>query len=158
MDPRVLFGVIVDELKSATDQRCPIHLQVEGDLQAPVALDERLVRPVLTNLLANAVKYSAEGRPVELRVEVQPGVLQFTVRDQGCGIPASDLPKLFDPFRRGSNVSHVPGTGLGLAIVRRCVRLHGGQVDLSSEVGVGTTVQVRLPLRPSAEAGTTEGA
>ncbi len=151
LDASALFGVIVDELKSATDHRCPIQLRLESVPGGTVAVDERLVRPVLTNLLANAVKYSPEGRPVELAVEVQQGTLHLSVRDQGCGIPPADLPKLFDPFRRGSNVSHVPGTGLGLAIVRRCVRLHGGSIDLSSELGVGTVVQVRIPMRLAAE-------
>ncbi|MCC6231316.1 MAG: GAF domain-containing protein [Verrucomicrobiales bacterium] len=145
VQPRLLLGVIADELKSATDQRCPIQLHLEA-LPETLAIDERLLRPVVANLVVNAVKYSEPGKPVELSAEVRQGVLLLVVRDQGCGIPAADLPKLFEPFRRGSNVSHVPGTGLGLAIVRRCVRLHGGTLDLTSEVGTGTCVQIRIPL------------
>lgn len=146
------FGVIVDEMKSATNHRCPIRLTL-GAVPEEVALDERLLRPILSNLLSNAVKYSPAGNPVELSVESGAGSLVFAVRDGGCGIPANDLPILFEPFRRGTNVGHVPGTGIGLAIVRRCVRLHGGEIDLESELGKGTTVRVRLPLSPSPEAG-----
>ncbi len=145
MDFAAFCRIVADELKSATDHRCPIDLRVHID-PAEVAADERLLRPVLTNLLGNAVKYSTPGTPVELSAEVREGHIVMVIRDRGCGIPAADLPVLFEPFRRGSNVSHVPGTGLGLAIVRRCVRLHGGQLDLTSEPGVGTTVTVRIPV------------
>lgn len=145
-----LCRVIVDELRSATHHRCPIRLQT-GSLPEPLAADERLLRPILSNLLGNAVKYSPPGSPVDLEVEVADAQVRMVVRDHGCGIPAADLPLLFEPFRRGTNVGQVPGTGLGLAIVRRCVRLHQGTLDLASEAGVGTTVTVRLPLLPPVE-------
>ena len=70
----------------------------------------------------------------------------FTVRDHGIGIPAKDLPHLFESFSRGSNVADAPGTGLGLSIVERCVHLHAGTVAIESEQGHGTLVTVRLPL------------
>lgn len=147
LNPAVFCRVVADELKSATHHRCPIQVRL-GSLPHEIAADERLLRPVLTNLIANAVKYSDAGKPVELQAEARDSQLVVVVADQGCGIPSEDLPTLFEPFRRGKNVSHVPGTGLGLAIVRRCVRLHGGTIDLTSEIGVGTTVTVRVPLRP----------
>jgi signal transduction histidine kinase len=67
------------------------------------------------------------------------------IRDRGIGIPAADLPHLYESFHRGANVDNVPGTGLGLAIVKRCVMLHGGTIDVESEVGEGTCFTVRLP-------------
>lgn len=72
----------------------------------------------------------------------------LSVRDSGLGIPAKDLPHIFEPFRRGENVAgKVSGTGIGLAAVRQIVREHGGTVSLQSEEGAGTTITVRLPLR-----------
>jgi signal transduction histidine kinase len=70
----------------------------------------------------------------------------FVVSDQGMGIPPKDMAALFTAFHRGSNTSETSGTGLGLVIVKRCVTLHGGSVEVSSELGKGTTFTVRLPL------------
>lgn len=145
LDLPALCHRIADETLSATDHRCPILVHAPPH-PTPVLLDERLLRPILNNLLTNASKYSPPGNPVELTAEITPDFVQCTVRDRGFGIPSEDLPNLFEPFRRGSNVQHLPGTGLGLAIVRRCVRLHSGQIDLVSQPDTGTTVTVRFPL------------
>ena len=83
-----------------------------------------------------------------------PGHLVLTVEDKGCGIPAEDLDAIFQPFRS----SFEKGTGLGLAIVHRIVTDYGGVIQVSSTVGVGTTVRVRLPIRASgADARVGEG-
>ena len=74
----------------------------------------------------------------------------FRIRDLGIGIPATDIPRLFDGFHRGGNVGDIPGTGLGLVIVKRCVELHGGTISLTSEAGSGTEFIVRLPVFQSA--------
>lgn len=112
-------------------------------------MDEKLLRYILTNLLSNAIKYSPEGTSVQLILTVDSAedVATFTVQDQGIGIPEADQPRLFDSFFRASNVKTIQGTGLGLAIVSRCVEAHQGRIDLTSQVGVGTTVKVMLPLR-----------
>jgi signal transduction histidine kinase len=68
------------------------------------------------------------------------------VKDQGIGIPLEDQAHLFETFHRASNIRNIPGTGLGLAIVKRSVDSHGGTINVSSQVGVGTTVTVTLPL------------
>jgi signal transduction histidine kinase len=70
----------------------------------------------------------------------------FVIRDSGIGIPESEIPHLFEAFRRGSNVGDAPGTGLGLLIVKRCVELQSGTIGIESRIGQGTTVTVRLPL------------
>ena len=69
----------------------------------------------------------------------------FTIEDCGIGISAEDLPKIFEPFHRGKNVSNIPGTGLGLNIVRRFVDLLGGKIDVISELNRGTTVIIKIP-------------
>jgi two-component system sensor histidine kinase/response regulator len=68
------------------------------------------------------------------------------VTDRGIGIPEADQSKLFEAFHRCTNVGDIPGTGLGLVIVKHCVDLHGGKIELRSEVGKGTTFGIRLPL------------
>jgi len=111
-----------------------------------LCLDERLIRQSLTNLLSNAIKYSPQESTVRFDLECRESVAVFSIQDKGIGIPAEDLPKLFESFHRASNVGTIPGTGLGLAIVKKCVDLHGGQITVDSVLSVGTTFVVTLPL------------
>jgi len=115
-------------------------------------LDENLLRHILNNLLANAIKYSAPGSTVKLSVEPVDGNVRVTVEDSGIGIPAEDLPRLFESFHRASNVQSRPGTGLGLAIAKKSVELHGGSITVDTKVGVGTRFHVSLPRRAHAQA------
>jgi len=107
-------------------------------------VDARLVGYILVNLLANACKYSPEGSEVVLKLDCGEAV-RIEVSDSGIGIPAEDLPHLFESFRRGGNSGHRPGSGLGLAIVHRSVELHGGRVWVVSKLGQGSTFTVTLP-------------
>jgi len=135
-----------------------LRLQAPGEpLMAGV--DASQMRRAAGNLVSNAIKYSPEGGEivVSLQSEQDAGLRAeqnagqswavFSVQDQGIGIPAADLPSIFSSFFRGSNVdAEIGGFGLGLAGVHQIVTQHGGQIDVSSEVGVGTTFTVRLPL------------
>ncbi|HEX8310877.1 MAG TPA: PAS domain-containing sensor histidine kinase [Chthoniobacteraceae bacterium] len=145
IDLRELCVRLVDEMHSATQHRCPIEFDGLAE-SVPTSGDEALLRHILGNLLSNAVKYSPAGEPVRLEVARDGQNAVLVVADRGVGIPAADLPKIFQAFQRASNVGQIAGTGLGLVIVRRCVDLHGGTIDLQSEVGQGTRVTVRLPL------------
>lgn len=101
------------------------------------------------NLVANAVKYSPEGTNVEISLEADAVEARIAVRDEGVGIPADDLPRIFDRFHRGANASgRVSGLGLGLTSALRAVRAHGGEIDVESIEGAGTTFTVRLPRHP----------
>jgi signal transduction histidine kinase len=144
---------LVDEVCSAANQRCPIELTTDSAEDSATG-DEALLRHILMNLLSNAVKYSPPGRPVSFSVERVRQDALFVVRDQGIGIPAEDLKRLFTAFHRGSNVGQLPGTGLGLFIVHRCVELHHGHINISSAEGVGTTVTVRVPLFAATDGST----
>lgn len=104
--------------------------------EAVAHLDADLLGEALGNLLSNAAKYSPEGGRVELLVRAQPGGWSFAVTDHGVGIPASDLPHVFESFHRAGNVGGIAGTGLGLAIVKRAVDLHGGTVSATSQPGL----------------------
>jgi PAS domain S-box-containing protein len=140
-------GRIIDETLSATHHRCPVTVTGTRDAAEAIA-DEALLRPILSNLLTNAIKYSDEGHPVRVGISRTGDEAVFTVTDQGIGIPEADHPRLFEAFHRASNVEHVSGTGLGLLIVRRCVDLHQGRIDFESRLGEGTTFRVHIPAYP----------
>jgi PAS domain S-box-containing protein len=147
---RELVARLVDQQRATTDRH---ELHVEATEQGAVVgyWDGNRLERVVSNLLGNAIKYSPEGGRVVVSVqreedETGPYAL-LTVRDEGPGIPAEDLPRVFERFHRGSNVAgRIPGTGLGLAGVRSIVEQHGGSISLDSREGAGTTVTVRLPL------------
>lgn len=109
-------------------------------------IDSKLLRQILSNLLLNAIKYSPQGSTIYLELICHEREVIFKIRDEGMGIPLKDQQQLFEAFYRASNVGKIPGTGLGLAIVKQSVDLHGGNIDFTSEVGVGTTFTVTIPL------------
>ena len=113
--------------------------------------DERRIRQVLFNLLANAVGFAPAGSTVSLNAERRPDALVFRVTDTGPGIPPEMKDRVFDWFETHSNGSRHRGAGLGLSIVRSFVELHGGKVTLDSTVGKGTTVECTFPLEQHVE-------
>jgi signal transduction histidine kinase len=109
--------------------------------------DERRLQRVLDNLLSNAMKYTPAGGEIRVSVERDGSSAVLAVRDQGIGIPETDLPHVFERFRRGANVrGRIEGTGIGLAAAAQIVNEHAGSIDLHSREGQGTLVTVRLPL------------
>lgn len=109
-------------------------------------IDDKLLWHILSNLLTNAIKYSPRNSIVNLTFAYEQGKAIFQIQDCGIGIPAVDQVQLFNSFFRASNVGTISGTGLGLAIVKKAVDLHDGEIIVESEVGVGTTFTVSLPL------------
>jgi two-component system phosphate regulon sensor histidine kinase PhoR len=129
----------------------------EKDLELEVVLPEKLPEPeldkdkiaaVLVNLLGNAVKYTPEGGRIAFRVNITDQNIEIGVEDTGVGIAADELSKVFDKFFRSSDprVQAETGTGLGLALAHEVVRLHGGRIDVESELNKGSTFTVTLPL------------
>lgn len=116
-----------------------------------VCMDKKLMQHIFTNLLSNAVKYSPKGSWIDFEVECSQGKGVFRIRDQGIGIPADDLPRLFAAFHRGKNVGAISGTGLGLSIVKTCVDMHLGRISVTSELEKGTTFEVTLPLTETSD-------
>ena len=116
------------------------------DKHITACIDEKLLRHVLTNLLTNAIKYSPKGSPIDLELISNEEEVIFQIKDKGIGITPEDQQHLFESFYRASNVGNIPGTGLGLAIAKQCVDLHNGKIAVKSEVGVGTTFTVTLPI------------
>jgi signal transduction histidine kinase len=137
---------LVESLQMSAREQHQINFVAVGD-GSDAQMDEKLLAHVLTNLLSNAVKYSPDGGMVQFDLICEYSWAIFRIQDSGIGIPPDDLERLFESFRRASNVGAIPGTGLGLAIVKKCVDLHGGQITVESEVGAGTTFTVTLPLK-----------
>lgn len=141
---------IVEDLQLTDDKQHTLNFVSQG-LCTQIYLDEKLLRHILSNLLSNAIKYSPQGSTVlfELACEncQNGGTVAFHIQDRGIGIPKEDQERLFETFHRAKNVGTIPGTGLGLTIVKRSVELHGGQIFVESEVGMGTKFTVVLPWR-----------
>jgi two-component system phosphate regulon sensor histidine kinase PhoR len=113
-------------------------------------VDEHRLQEVIYNLLDNAVKYSQPEGRVRIKAERTGDRLRLSISDEGIGIPARDLPRIFERFYRADKARsrELGGTGLGLSIVKHITELHGGYVEAESEVGLGTTINVVLPIRP----------
>ncbi|MEM9091065.1 MAG: PAS domain S-box protein [Cyanobacteria bacterium P01_F01_bin.53] len=136
----------VEEMQLSAGDDHHLTFSCQGDAYS-INLDEKLLRSMLSNLLSNAIKYSPEGGYISLTLTFEADTVVIGVQDQGIGIPIEDQQRLFEPFQRAKNVRNVPGTGLGLAVVKKCVDLHQGKISIVSEVGIGTTCSVTLPLR-----------
>lgn len=142
----VFCSEIVQTFRPLAQQRT-IQLRLENELSDTVLwFDEDLMEKLLYNLLSNAFKFTAEGGEVIVRLckPTDQGFLQIQVIDTGEGIAASDIPHLCEPFYQGQNHAH--GSGIGLALCKEIVDLHRGQLEVTSEVGIGTTVNARFQL------------
>ncbi|HYD51604.1 MAG TPA: HAMP domain-containing sensor histidine kinase, partial [Gemmatimonadaceae bacterium] len=154
LEPRTIsLARLLDELEKAFHvlavQKGVRFLVTHGeDLPSDVVWDADRVNEVLGNLLSNAFKFTERGGEVELRVEREQANIHFEVRDTGAGIPAEQLPRVFDKFYQADNQRHSSrgGTGLGLAIAKGIVEAHGGAIRVESTRGVGTTFQITMPI------------
>lgn len=138
------------ERQATTLHRCVL----DGPATLIGSVDEQRMAQLIDNLLENAVKYSPDGGAIRVVLWRDADTAHFTVTDQGVGIPAGDLPHLFDRFHRGSNVAEnpAPGLGLGLYICRGIVEQHGGTLSATSAgTGQGSTFHVTLPLSVPAD-------
>jgi len=147
---------------SCRDAGLALECRVPGDLPALWA-DELKFRQILLNLLSNAVKFTPRGGrvSVEAKRAANRGI-EVAVSDTGIGIAEADIPRALAPFQRVESRYHrkYEGTGLGLSLSKALIELHGGRLDLSSAVGVGTTVTVSFPperVRPSRKTRTAAG-
>lgn len=126
-----------------------LMLRVESD-QSKIVMDydpERLLQ-IVHNLLSNAVKFTPSGGKITLRANREGGWLHLSITDTGAGIPADELPHLFERFFQAKNQEHAKagGTGIGLSLTRELVRAMGGEITVESTVGVGSTFFVKLPV------------
>jgi PAS domain S-box-containing protein len=137
---------VMDEFQSRTDIAHKFFYTCDERLYE-VTLDKKLMRQIINNLVSNAVKYSPADKPITVSLAYESETLIFKVQDEGIGIPEADLKHLFEPFHRAANVGAISGTGLGMVITKESVELHGGTITVVSQVGVGTTFTVNIPLK-----------
>lgn len=143
---------LVDRVAGEYQQTTQHTIRIEAAVtQLRALVDEDRIERVLANLVGNAIKYTPQGGQIVVAIareehERSPWAI-LAVQDHGLGIPAADLPHIFQQFYRAGNVpAEVEGTGIGLASVRQIVELHGGTITATSTEGAGTTFTVRLPL------------
>jgi signal transduction histidine kinase/HAMP domain-containing protein len=141
-------------------EQADIALETRIQPLAPCIGDRDRLAQVLDNLVSNALKFTAPGGRITVGLDELEGNARLTVSDTGIGVPADEVPWLFDRFYRASNATAraVPGAGLGLTIVRAIVEGHGGSVRVRSMPGGGTTFAVLLPLHPTQLAASTPAA
>jgi signal transduction histidine kinase len=126
------------------------HREIASDLP-PIMGDAAALRSAVQNLIANAVKYGGTDRWVGIKaeqvVDARQSEVRITISDHGPGIPASELPHIFDPFYRGADAvaRQVHGNGLGLSLVRRIIVAHGGRVTVTTRAGAGSAFAITLP-------------
>jgi signal transduction histidine kinase len=144
--PSTLLHRVADAFQPAALRRGVEVSVVPPANDNPVVLDPDRIEGALTNLVANALRFTPSGGHVVLRLRDLGGEIAFAVEDDGSGIPADELPKLFERFAQaGSSSEKRGGTGLGLALVRETARLHGGDVTAESEPGKRTVFELRIP-------------
>jgi len=123
-----------------------ISLNLEG-IPETLSLDRKVMTLVLTNLLANAVKYTINDSPIiDVSSFIDKEMVIIKIKDNGVGIPANEMEKVFDRFYRASTSAGIEGSGVGLSLVRDLIRAHHGQISIQSEVDKGTCVTISIPL------------
>ncbi|MBN2448362.1 MAG: PAS domain-containing protein [Phycisphaerae bacterium] len=144
---RLLRGMVQDNLGRADEKQIDLTLRLPPKVPNIRGDKERLAT-LLNNLIGNALKYTDSGGKVDVVLDALDHCVRIAVSDTGLGISPEDQQHVFDKFFRATSdeVREVKGTGLGLAIAREVARLHGGDIELESELGTGSTFTVKLPF------------
>ena len=146
---------VIKEAAAEAEVRAPHHVIVANlrNRLPSVNMDAKRIRQVVDNILDNAIKYSAEGTRVAVQTQRAGAELMVSIADQGIGIPAEELPSVFDRMYRIEQrlTPNVGGVGLGLAICKGLVEAHGGRIWVESEVGKGSTFYFTVPIQTTVE-------
>ncbi len=148
---RLMIGLMAECRESATNENIILTSDLDYQIE-PIEGDARLIERMASALVSNALKFTQGGGTITFgstyRDEGAGRIIELSIRDTGIGMAARDIPAAFLPFRQLENVmtrSH-EGTGLGLSLARQIAAMHGGSIELTSELGVGTTATIRIPL------------
>ena len=134
---------VIETMQTITKPGQKINYKHTGPHE--LELDKKILRHILHNLISNAIKFSPEGKPVNVTTTIENDVFALVVEDKGIGISDEDKKHLFERFFRAKNAVNIQGTGLGLNIVVNYIKLVGGDIDVQSKLGEGTTFTVKLP-------------
>lgn len=143
-DPGSVLDDTLDEMKGLLKPGQFFSYDHQGNQQ--IISDNKLLKNIVINLVSNAIKFSPEDKPIEIRSKVSQDKMEIWIADQGIGIPAEDLGHLFSSFFRGKNAINIQGTGLGLHIVKRYTDLLGGIIKVESELNKGTQFYISFPI------------
>ena len=141
---RPIADEVVSSLAGAAD-KADVALSVDVPDEIAVPLRPRMLRVVLENLVANSIRHAGSGARCRVSAESRDGAVALTVADDGAGVAADDLPRLFERFFRTDRARSSRGTGLGLAIVKHVVNAAGGTIEATGSVGGGLTIRCRFP-------------
>lgn len=147
-DPVKTAETVVQAQKAYASDKHKIELKASFDVPEMLA-DADKFDQILTNLISNAIKYSPQGGPIEITLDSDGLMLLCSVRDEGLGIPEDKLEKVWHKFERVDtrDTRQAGGTGIGLFLVKHLVELHGGTIDVKSEIGKGSTFSFEMPLK-----------
>ena len=151
----------IDELlytvKQTVDDRIPennmfmnFELVPDDESKLLVQANEQLLEIALTNIIMNACKYS-NNKPVEVTLVAAKTKVIIIVEDNGIGIPTEDLPYIYEPFFRASNTDRFNGYGIGLPLARNIIRMHHGELEVTSEENIGTKIRITFPIATTLE-------
>ena len=135
---------VVDSFADRADH-AQVEIEVRADGRVELPLRRRMLRVVLENLIANAIRYGGPGSTCTIEISDSPDGPLLRVSDNGPGVGLNDLPRLFERFYRGDQARTSRGTGLGLAIVKHVVTAAGGEIDATSDPGKGLAITARFP-------------
>jgi signal transduction histidine kinase len=146
LDLEKLCAELVEQAQLFAQEKCLNLIFTSSEHCFEFLGDETLLKHIISNLLNKAIKYAIPGGTVLFELIKQEKDIILKFQDQGIGITEKDQKQLFEPFHRGENVGIIPGSGLGLTIVKQCIQDHGGDIAVNSQVGVGSTFTVTLPI------------
>ena len=143
----IITRAINENRLTAQRKNINLHYSASAGIK-PIKIDATQIMQVMNNLVSNAIKYSVQNTNVEIIAEVRDDQVQFSVIDQGQGIPEKEIEQVFVPFRKTSvkSTAGEKSTGLGLTIAKKVVEAHGGTIGLRSEVGKGSTFYFTVPV------------
>lgn len=141
---RDVWNQLMAHLENRVQDKDRIQVHFDDSVEVSLQGDERLLLHIVLNLVTNALKYSQEA--IDLGFRIHSGTLIISVKDRGIGIPEAEISKIQELFYRATNTGNIKGVGVGMFIVHQCVNLHGGTITCSSEVGMGTTFEVLIPI------------
>ena len=131
-------------VKNFKGQKLDLSLELNGNTDIRLIGDKDRIRQVIINILDNAIKYTPENGNISISVARIQKYVKIIISDSGKGIPQKDLPHIKEKFYKADN--NVRGTGIGLAVADEIIKMHAGEINISSEVGKGTTVEIILPI------------